>query len=77
MEISNFLQVDQAEEKRLDLVTTKQEYITKEYDFDIDMQSKQRSSLLSVNSTTRDFPRKRHFEELGIETQNDKKRIKT
>ncbi|RGB29471.1 kinase-like domain-containing protein [Rhizophagus diaphanus] len=120
MEISNFLQIDQAEEKRLELiklkklgpeyakkphsganytskllgsrstnslsnnlyfstslVTTKQKYITKEYDFDIDMQSKQRSSLLSTNSTTRDFSRKRHFEELGIETQNDRKRIKT
>ncbi|UZO00730.1 uncharacterized protein OCT59_011849 [Rhizophagus irregularis] len=120
IEVSNFLQVDRAEEKRLELiklkklgpeytgkshsgaiytsrslgsrstnsifnnlyfstnlVTTKQEYITKEYDFDIDMQSKQRSSLLSTNSTTRDFSRKRHFEELGIETQNDRKRIKT
>ncbi|UZO17966.1 uncharacterized protein OCT59_009295 [Rhizophagus irregularis] len=54
------------------------EYITKEYDYDINTQSQQSTTHIT---NVQDFPtknssRKRHMEELRIETQYDRKRIK-
>ncbi|GES73196.1 kinase-like domain-containing protein [Rhizophagus clarus] len=57
-------------------LNTKHKYVTREYDFDINMQSKQRLSLSSTHSAIQEFPRKHHIEELMIGIQNDGKRIK-
>ncbi|GBC07449.1 hypothetical protein RclHR1_07480009 [Rhizophagus clarus] len=70
----------------------KQEYITKEHNFDIDINNInniQSSTSQNVNFaaqyqdgitrplSTMDFSRKRDIEELEIDTQNDRRRIKT
>ncbi|CAB5372559.1 unnamed protein product [Rhizophagus irregularis] len=59
------------------------EYITKEYDYDINMNNIRSSSIQNINSDVQssiaplNSSRKRNIEELKIDTQNDRKHTKT